>query len=787
MKSKVKGRPRMTDRVSRQAASLVMNKSAVLAGMTGLMMAVSTQAAVSYSINSIGLIDSTNAGTGITYTDANTGGAYQSISVVNSAGYIGGTSTRFSSTTTSGVTTVSTRGADAWLYNAATGTTIQVGYTTDRTEDTDNDYGYTNPTGYRNSKVIAISSAGYAAGTTQIYDQLSTSNSSIGADAWLYNITTGSYARLGLLDSIHTSEYGLRNNAITAINSSGVVIGTSQRLAYSGTDAYIYDPSTDTVSRQIGLTGSDYGSTGYSVTSLAGINSNSYVAGVTSYTAGGSYSTSDAWIYNPNTQTSTRIGLMTTGYRGDTIFGFNNYGVAATTANTSDTTLKQAWIYKIADGSVTQVGLTSTDYTKNGNTSSTITAFTDTGYAAGSTSIMKQYTGGQIISGYANSGYTYTDAVGQWYTAGQDAWVYDGNSTIKVGLYDKAEYTGADSGTPVNVLNFSPRNGYYYQTSSTQVRYSAVTSLTSTGNAIGYTYVFNGSDSNGAALKAGQDAWTYQVGGTTKRVGLIGAGYVSSDNIARSSTASYVNNAGYVVGTSTRYSSTATSGTAAWYDKYSTASTNTSVSNSVRLGLTGSAHTATDGTNTYQYSTVTALTNSGLVAGYSTRYYNQGVTVGSTSITANGNNGQDAWVYDLTTATPTQYIMGIAANDAGYAYSTISLMTEDGLILGTYNTYSGSTVTGTYLYAWTAGSSMTTISDSIDYTLSDEDWSKISSLFGVDANGNIYGTGIISGMGATADTYSTAVAFVLSQAAVPEPASLSMLALGTVLMVRRRK
>lgn len=103
---------------------------------------------------------------------------------------------------------------------------------------------------------------------------------------------------------------------------------------------------------------------------------------------------------------------------------------------------------------------------------------------------------------------------------GQDAWVYNGTTTVQVGL------TGTEYQSPIN--------GY---------RYSAVLSLNAAGQAAGITRL--------QPVGMGQATWVYN-GTSTVRVGLYGADFTRSDGYQYSQL-NFFNALGQAAGTSSAY------------------------------------------------------------------------------------------------------------------------------------------------------------------------------------------------------------------------------------------
>ena len=208
---------------------------------------------------------------------------------------------------------------------------------------------------------------------------------------------------------------------------------------------------------------------------------------------------------------------------------------------------------------------------------------------------------------------------------GQSVWLYDGATTIKIGL------TGAEH----------TRNDGYKSSEAFQ--------LNEAGQVLGYSYRYNGGSTD-----MGYSAWLYD-GATTIELGLTGSEYTRNDGY-KSSAAYWLNKAGQTVGYSTRYNGGSTIlGNSAWlYDGATT----------IDIGLTGPEH--------YE-STIEQLNEAGQVRGWSRR----------------SGGGLSAWVYDGATTievglTGTEY----TRND-GYKYSQAYRLNEAGQVSGSSQRYNG--------------------------------------------------------------------------------------------------
>ena len=179
---------------------------------------------------------------------------------------------------------------------------------------------------------------------------------------------------------------------------------------------------------------------------------------------------------------------------------------------------------------------------------------------------------------------------------GQSVWFYNGTNTIDIGL------TGSE------------------QTKSNGYKYSAIEKYNDLGQVIGSSYRYNGGSAD-----LGQSAWFYN-GATTINVGLVDSEHSKSGGY-KFSRSFQLNEGGQVLGYSNRYNGGSTDmGLTTWLHNGATTSV---------IGLTGSEYTKADG---YKYSWAYELNDSGRAKGFSYRY--------------NGGSswlGQSAWIYDGAT------------------------------------------------------------------------------------------------------------------------------------------
>jgi hypothetical protein len=253
-----------------------------------------------------------------TYTG--TGGGLQRNSAVqqlSTTNYVTGASQRYNSAD-------SNLGQDAWLYNANTSTTSQIGLTGGIYEGA---YSGTGGGVIRSSTPTLLNTAGQVAGTSNIYNSAGTQT---GQDTWEYS--SGITKQIGLTGGVYQSTYTgagggtLRNSALSTgpgagLNADGDILGTSQRYNSAGTnigqDSWFYNGTT---TQQMGLTGGIYetpntgtgGGTIRSSTPTA-LNDNHDAIGYSMrYNNTGGSLGQDGWFFNSATDTTTLINTGNT-------------------------------------------------------------------------------------------------------------------------------------------------------------------------------------------------------------------------------------------------------------------------------------------------------------------------------------------------------------------------------------------------------------------------------------------------------------------------------------------
>jgi hypothetical protein len=347
---------------------------------------------------------------------------------------------------------------------------------------------------------------------------------------------------------------------------------------------------------------------------------------------------------------------------------------------------------------------------------------------------------------------------------GRDAWYYTPN-------------------TGTNAIGLVGGNYSTVQSDGRSLQVGTTLRTNSLGQVAGWNAVVPNSNIGGAS---GEDFWLYTPptgpgatpgtatsygttsAGTYVRLGLTATpsgttlGNIRPSDSMRFGNVSFLTNAGTAAGVSNRYdSSSASQGQAAWYFDGTNAPIDISPTDSIHAAVSGGTNSSTNA--------ITAINStSGLVAATVTRI---SATTGGTAL------GQDAYVYD-TVAKKDFYVDTGDEGTSGYEFSYIGVISDTGVAVGYYNTYVGtsSTVTGSVVFDWSEGTGLQTLQTYTGSTASGSLSAYVDS-FHFDANGNLYAP----------NTYGTGATSVIEYAAVPEPASATLLAVASLGLLRRRR
>ena len=335
-----------------------------------------------------------------------------------------------------------------------------------------------------------------------------------------------------------------------------------------------------------------------------------------------------AWLYDGS---STSILGFTdgehtsdTGYKISIARQLNNSGAAIGRSFRYEggiaSTGQTAWLY---DGGSTQnIGLTDGEHTR------------DDGYKYSATAQLNE---SGLVIGTSNR---YQGSL----PFGETAWLRDGSGTHNIGLID-GEHT-RDTGT----------------------RSSRATQLSESGKVIGWSRRFNG----GSPL-LGQSAWVRD-GSVTQNIGLVDSTHTHNDG-TKVSSATDVNETGWVSGWSFRYSSSTPSGQSFGQTAWLYNGTSTS-----DIGLSDSGHTRSDG---FRNSGALQVNESGTAVGYAFRYDGA------------ASRGQTAWLYDGTSHTGLGLTDSEHTDSAGTMLSATTHLNESGSVIGLSRRYdSGSSFFG---------------------------------------------------------------------------------------------
>ena len=237
--------------------------------------------------------------------------------------------------------------------------------------------------------------------------------------ATLYSIDT-----LGFYDVEHTRNDGYKSNSASQINEAGQVAGNAQRYnggsTFFGISAWLYNGS-GTIN--VGLTGTEHTrNDDYKYNVVSKLNEAGQVAGKAErYNGGGVFLGNSAWLYNgSNTINIGLTGVEHTrdnGYKNSIVSQLNQAGQVVGSAqryNGGSADLgNSVWLY---NGSNTvNVGLTNAEHTRyDGYKSSDKFQLNEAGQVAGRALRF------DVNGGSANLGYS--------------AWLYNGSSTVNIGL-----------------------------------------------------------------------------------------------------------------------------------------------------------------------------------------------------------------------------------------------------------------------------------------------------------------------------------------------------------------
>lgn len=603
---------------------------------------------------------------------------YQNIQyrMSNASGQCSGESVRITGQTTN-------LGTATWFYEPATNTTTQTGL-----QGPD----YIGPTGRYYSDAMFLNNQGQVTGIVQVTP--TSSSSDLGTDAWVHPHAAAASIRIGLHGPGYLNGVSARTSWVTSQSQSGHVAGYSYSYGVNyeqGRHAWDYDPATQATSR-IGLLDPFYTSSRLKHYSMPTLHNDHGVAGITyRYGTATVAIGQNTWFYNPATQTTQLVGLVSPAHTGSAGYQMSYTeaicdngllaGISLRITGVNTKSGYNTWMYNPATNTTIPTGLTGSDWTSESGSQTSRHDFVNaSGHACG----------------YANK---YTPG------SGQDTWAYNPitNTNVRTGLF-----TGPNAGT----------TGYRFNENVFQ---------NTAGDVFGQAKVFSGTNTH-----IGWSTWVYHAAtGQTTRVGFSGPGFTGSAGYAFTQP-KILNDAGWAIGETHQISGLDTSvGIHLWQYNLNTRSF-------VRLGLTHAQHTSETGS---QFSNNAIMHASGIVAGVSVRYAPDSSIIGRSTWMRDPANGltiqtgllgdeftgdtgyrygfndfistggvvvgrsvriagldqqvsDQAWYFNPATALTIQPTLGIpdtVRTSDGYSYSRPLRLTDDGFLFGQYNTFAGGT------------------------------------------------------------------------------------------------
>ena len=338
---------------------------------------------------------------------------------------------------------------------------------------------------------------------------------------------------------------------------------------------------------------------------------------------------------------------------------------------------------------------------------------------------------------------------------GADSWIYHNGTYAQTGL------TGPD---------------YQYNTSGGGVYHSSsgAHAVNAAGRAMGNTLRFA---SNGTWL--GRDTWIYD-GTQTRRISLSGPGYEynSAGGIYRDSDGGHIlTEGGKAGGSSTRYAS---DGTELGNDSFVFDGTN-----SLLVNPTGGVFDKNTADGIYRSSRLDVIDDDLDVAmGTALRYALDGSSL-----------GQAGYYFDL--AAHENSLLQFSFGADGFCYTDPMLLTDEGVVLGSYDKFDGSTNLGRHLFWWSKSAGFYDMGSLVNGGWTSNGFERLYnpiSASGTEAGGQAGqggqgGPNVINGWGLGIGQYPDNLTFFQLQAQTPEPGSamLVLFAPGLLLCRRRRR
>ena len=448
--------------------------------------------------------------------------------------------------------------------------------------------------------------------------------------------------------------------------------------------------------QRVGLYGPAHtGTVGVQSSTVSFFQAPGYAAGISSrYTVAGADNGQNAWVWNGVT---TQLAGLTTGAHTGTagrqfseaqFLGPNGWAAGRSRRYSGVDTDNgyDAWAWNGMTN--IQLGFTGPGYTGSG------------GYQF--SSLRFQSSDGSVL------GTTYR-VVGATTYRGQDAWIWNGTTTVQLGLTGPG-YTGSAGfqiSVPLLRTNSGQVMGYserylgvqtaggrdswvWNGTTTTQVgltdgvhtgsggyRSTDARFQNEAGQVSGYSTRYSGVDTYN-----GSTAWVWN-GSTTQQIGLSGEVYIGPGD-RRNSYPVYQNQAGQVAGISERFGSGPFTTQDAWiWNGLGTQ----------QIGLTGGAYVGSTGA---QFSSIQFQNELGHVAGSTLRY------LGETT-----DNGADVWTWNGASTQPVGLMGGVYTGSSGYQRSVPQFQNAQGALAGVSRRYIGvNTQIGQDAWVWTGATTV---------------------------------------------------------------------------------
>jgi hypothetical protein len=612
--------------------------------------------------------------------------------------------------------------------------------------------------------------------------------------AFIYN--ANGFQLVGAYTTTSTGAYGQTN--IRGVDPTGQVLGgqsrsspTSTSTGVLGNEVWISSPTTATTSSSVFL-------------GLFGPN-NTYTK---------TYADANGFSNDTGTYSSQSASALSTGgYAVGTSQRYAGDGNAAigqiltgSTAVTNATSLGgSSWI-QTATGTPTEIGLfgAGNSYTL---TTASGSATVGTYYSNSVSSVNANGVAFGSSSAYTNAAPTPSTSLGS------DGFIYNGSTSFAVGMYSSGQSLSIPNyggGTPIAFNYFySPTTSVGTTNATSQGRSTSLQKINPSGVVIGTSNYYptgQTTSSSRGSIAFATDGTTYTTLGYTANnfpssayplpVGVQSFVNGGPSNVGQAtSSVIAINAAGTIAGTSTTYVGAGTNatgasnnytytGSAAWSSTPAGVLTQIGLYNqgptymfAPAAGTANAGYSATydvhQNPSSYgAYSDTPSLMNSsGLIAGSSQRYSSTGTSLGA-----------DAWVYDPANGGTTYAIDPTDESGIGYVFENIAYLSDNGVLVGEYKNSSS----GNYqAFLWndanpTTSFTLLNINNVAGLTTAGFQ-SLIEAYYGDDyANGPIYAVG---STGASASNTISALGTVV----VPEPASLSILAMGALSLLGRKR